>query len=127
MNKEGFEKSLKLDREKMKYLSFVDTDTKRYITMFDKLEADIIKKDKETREKYVSPLVELMLENLYKNAYMRLKLIECEYANNNEYLDTCLLIEKISTIVNCENIDKNELNDLVDRVIEVIKSNYIAK
>lgn len=124
MNKEGFEKSLKLDREKMKYLSFVDTDTKRYITMFDKLEADIIKKDKETREKYVSPLVELMLENLYKNAYMRLKLIECEYANNNEYLDTCLLIEKISTIVNCENIDKNELNDLVDRVIEVIKSNY---
>ena len=124
MNKEGFEKRLKLDREKMKYLSFVDTDTKRYITMFDKLEADIIKKDKETREKYVSPLVELMLENLYKNAYMRLKLIECEYANNNEYLDTCLLIEKISTIVNCENIDKNELNDLVDRVIEVIKSNY---
>ena len=124
MNKEGFEKSLKLDREKMKYLSFVDTDTKRYITMFDKLEADIIKKDKETREKYVSPLVELMLENLYKNAYMRLKLIECEYANNNEYLDTCLLIEKISTIVNCEKIDKNELNDLVDRVIEVIKSNY---
>ena len=124
MNKEGFEKRLKLDREKMKYLSFVDTDTKRYITMFDKLEADIIKKDKETREKYVSPLVELMLENLYKNAYMRLKLIECEYANNNEYLDTCLLIEKISTIVNCEKIDKNELNDLVDRVIEVIKSNY---
>ena len=124
MNKEDFEKRLKLDREKMKYLSFVDTDTKRYITMFDKLEADIIKKDKETREKYVSPLVELMLENLYKNAYMRLKLIECEYANNNEYLDTCLLIEKISTIVNCENIDKNELNDLVDRVIEVIKSNY---
>lgn len=124
MNKEGFEKRLKLDREKMKYLSFVDTDTKRYITMFDKLEADIIKKDKETREKYDSPLVELMLENLYKNAYMRLKLIECEYANNNEYLDTCLLIEKISTIVNCENIDKNELNDLVDRVIEVIKSNY---
>ena len=124
MNKEGFEKRLKLDREKMKYLSFVDTDTKRYITMFDKLEADIIKKDKETREKYVSPLVELMLENLYKNAYMRLKLIEREYANNNEYLDTCLLIEKISTIVNCENIDKNELNDLVDRVIEVIKSNY---
>lgn len=124
MNKEGFEKRLKLDREKMKYLSFVDTDTKRYITMFDKLEADIIKKDKETRKKYDSPLVELMLENLYKNAYMRLKLIECEYANNNEYLDTCLLIEKISTIVNCENIDKNELNDLVDRVIEVIKSNY---
>lgn len=124
MNKEGFEKRLKLDREKMKYLSFVDTDTKRYITMFDKLEADIIKKDKETREKYDSPLVELMLENLYKNAYMRLKLIECEYVNNNEYLDTCLLIEKISTIVNCENIDKNELNDLVDRVIEVIKSNY---
>lgn len=124
MNKEGFEKRLKLDREKMKYLSFVDTDTKRYITMFDKLEADIIKKDKETREKYDSPLVELMLENLYKNAYMRLKLIECEYANNNEYLDTCLLIEKISTIVNCEKIDKNELNDLVDRVIEVIKSNY---
>lgn len=124
MNKEGFEKRLKLDREKMKYLSFIDTDTKRYITMFDKLEADIIKKDKETREKYVSPLVELMLENLYKNAYMRLKLIECEYANNNEYLDTCLLIEKISTIVNCEKIDKNELNDLADRVIEVIKSNY---
>lgn len=124
MNKEGFEKRLKLDREKMKYLSFVDTDTKRYITMFDKLEADIIKKDKETREKYDSPLVELMLENLYKNAYMRLKLIECEYANNNEYLDTCLLIEKISTIVESKNIDKSELDDLSNRVIEVIKSNY---
>lgn len=124
MNKEGFEKRLKLDREKMKYLSFVDTDTKRYITMFDKLEADIIKKDKETREKYVSPLVELMLENLYKNAYMRLKLIECEYANNNEYLDTCLLIEKISTIVESKNIHKSELDDLSNRVIEVIKSNY---
>ena len=124
MNKENFEKRLKLDREKMKYLSFIDNNTNKYISMFDKLEADIEKKCKETREKYISPLVELMLENLYKNAYMRLKLIECEYTKNNEYLDTCLLIEKISTMVENENIDKNELDDLVNKVIIVIKNNY---
>lgn len=124
MNSDNFYKRLKEDRNKLKYLSFINVDTSEYDSRFKILEEDIKKKEKETNEKYTSPLLELMVENLYKNALMRLKIIECEYIEYNEYLDTCLLIERISNTVNSGNIDKNELNDLVNNIINILEGNY---
>ncbi len=124
MSSDNFYKRLKEDRDKLKYLSFINIDTSEYNSRFKILEEDIKKKEKETNEKYTSPLLELMIENLYKNALMRLRMIECEFINYNKYLDTCLLIEKITNAVNSGNIDKNELNDLTNNIINILESNY---
>lgn len=123
MSKDEFYNKLELTKKKIKYLSFINVDTKKYNDMLYKLENDINKKDKEIFDKYTQPVLDLMLENLYKSALLRLRLIECDFIKYNNYLDTCLLIEKISYVVDNKNISKKELNDLVNKIINVIESN----
>ncbi len=123
MSKDEFYKKLELTKKKINYLSFINVDTAKYNDMIYKLENNINKKDEEANDKYTQPVLDLMLENLYKNALLRLRIIECEFIKYNNYLDTCLLIEEISYVANNKDISKKELNDLVNKTINVIESN----
>lgn len=118
-----YNEMVRLSKDKIKYLSLIGVDSTRYSNRLDKLVSDIDKKYLEISSSYQSPLLELMRENLYKNALMRLKIIECEYIEYNEYLDSCILIEKISNIINNNELNESSLNDIVDRVINILKSN----
>ena len=127
MNKENFEERLNLDKEKIEYLSIINIDIEEYISRIKTLEKDIEKKYKEIIDIYTSPLLELMIDNLYKNSLYRLKLIECDFLPYNDYLNTCLLVKNISISVNKNDLSVEELNELIDNIINILKSIYVLK
>lgn len=122
MNKENFEERLNLDKEKIEYLSIINIDTEEYISRIEILENDINKKYNEILASYTSPLLELMIDNLYKNSLYRLKLIECDFLPYTDYLNTCLLVKNISISVNNNDLSVEELNELIDKVINVLNT-----
>ena len=122
MNKENFEERLNLDKEKIEYLSIINIDIEEYISRIEALEKDIEKKYKEIIDIYTSPLLELMIDNLYKNSLYRLKLIECDFLPYNDYLNTCLLVKNISISVNKNDLSVEELNELIDNIINILNT-----
>lgn len=122
MNKENFEERLNLDKEKIEYLSIINIDTEEYISRIETLEKDIEKKYKEIIDTYTSPLLELMIDNLYKNALYRLKFIECDFLPYDDYLNTCLLVKNISISVNKNDLSEKELNELIDNIINILNT-----
>lgn len=122
MNKDNFEERLNLDKEKIEYLAVINIDTKECKSRIETLENDINKKYNEILGSYTSPLLELMIDNLYKNSLYRLKLIECDFLPYTDYLNTCLLVKNISISVNKNDLSEKELNELIDNVINVLNS-----
>lgn len=122
MNKENFEERLNLDKEKIEYLSIINIDTEEYISRIEALEKDIEKKYKEIIDTYTSPLLELMMDNLYKNALYRLKFIECDFLPYNDYLNTCLLVKNISISIDKNDLSEKELNELIDNIINILNT-----
>ena len=68
MNKENYNERLSLIKEKIDYLIIMNIEFKNYKNIVDSLEKDIEKKYKEIIDTYTSPLLELMIDNLYKNS-----------------------------------------------------------
>lgn len=122
MNKENFEERLNLDKEKIEYLSIINIDTEEYISRIEALEKDIEKKYKEIIDTYTSPLLELMIDNLYKNALYRLKFIECDFLPYDDYLNTCLLVKNISISIDNNDLSEKELNELIDNIINILNT-----
>lgn len=122
MNKENFEERLNLDKEKIEYLSIINIDTEEYISRIETLEKDIEKKYKEIIDTYTSPLLELMIDNLYKNALYRLKFIECDFLPYDDYLNTCLLVKNISISIDKNDLSEKELNELIDNIINILNT-----
>lgn len=122
MNKENFEERLNLDKEKIEYLSIINIDTEEYISRIEALEKDIEKKYKEIIDTYTSPLLELMIDNLYKNALYRLKFIECDFLPYDDYLNTCLLVKNISISIDKNDLSEKELNELIDNIVNILNT-----
>lgn len=122
MNKENFEERLNLDKEKIEYLSIINIDTEEYISRIEALEKDIEKKYKEIIDTYTSPLLELMIDNLYKNALYRLKFIECDFLPYDDYLNTCLLVKNISISIDNNDLSEKELIELIDNIINILNT-----
>lgn len=122
MNKENFEERLSLIKEKIDYLIIMNIEFKNYKNIVDSLEKDIEKKYKEIIDTYTSPLLELMIDNLYKNALYRLKFIECDFLPYNDYLNTCLLVKNISISIDKNDLSEKELNELIDNIINILNT-----
>ncbi len=125
MNKENYNERLSLIKEKIDYLIIMNIEFKNYKNIVDSLEKDIEKKYKEIIDTYTSPLLELMIDNLYKNALYRLKFIECDFLPYNDYLNTCLLVKNISISIDKNDLSEKELNELIN-ILEN-KSNELLK
>ena len=65
MNKENYNERLSLIKEKIDYLIIMNIEFKNYKNIVDSLEKDIEKKYKEIIDTYTSPLLELMIDNLW--------------------------------------------------------------
>ena len=122
MNKENYNERLSLIKEKIDYLIIMNIEFKNYKNIVDSLEKDIEKKYKEIIDTYTSPLLELMIDNLYKNALYRLKFIECDFLPYNDYLNTCLLVKNISISIDKNDLSEKELNELIDNIINILNT-----
>lgn len=122
MNKENYNERLSLIKEKIDYLIIMNIEFKNYKNIVDSLEKDIEKKYKEIIDIYTSPLLELMIDNLYKNSLYRLKLIECDFLPYNDYLNTCLLVKNISISIDKNDLSEKELNELIDNIINILNT-----